>query len=96
MKLANANEVARISGRPGLIQEGNIITTVNGKYRVVRVNGSTVTADRIPTFFERLSSFCRAVIHPYRWALQHREHIASLREVKGGTSAQKRDRRRSA
>lgn len=81
MKLAQAN------ARDSLLQPGDTYKAAGRNYRVVRVVGSTVTVEAIPTFIESVVSFFSSLVHPYRWALRRREVKASFRDTTPATGS---------
>ncbi len=96
MKLAQANESARKRAGGPVLQQGDVYHAAGRKYRIVRVLGSTVTAQPIPTVLERVRSLGRAIAAPYRWALRPRVKVGEFKApLGGGTSRQRRARRSS-
>jgi hypothetical protein len=74
MKLDRARQKA---GAP-LLQKGDTYHAAGRKYRIVRVSGSTVTAEPIPTMLESLVAFGRSLAAPYRWAMRRRRKVATI------------------
>lgn len=56
MKLGRANEIAKMKGKPALIERGSIIETGRHRWKVEYVRGSTVTAKPWPYWHQRVAA----------------------------------------